>query len=211
MCTSTKCGAEAGPRTERINESASHRAEASPQTERINESTSRRAEAGPWTETINGVARQWTDYREQRIADSEGSSKRTEAVHRTAPVQDSTEPPGGDGQVTKPKQLMGGADSDPQEEEKGRDGEIPPHMKNFIECSIKGWSQPQQEAIRRMLLQFQDVFSKDDLDIGQTHLMEAEIDTGNAKPVRSRPRPMARSMEMEGRKTIGQMEERGLI
>ena len=58
-----------------------------------------------------------------------------------------------------------------------------------------------------MLLQFQDVFSKDELDIGQTHLMEAEIDTGDAKPVRSRPRPMARSMEEEGRKTIEQMEK----
>ena len=62
-----------------------------------------------------------------------------------------------------------------------------------------------------MLLQFQDVFSKDELDIGQTHLMEAEINIGDAKPVRSRPRPMAGSMEEEGRKTIEQMEKRGLI
>ena len=62
-----------------------------------------------------------------------------------------------------------------------------------------------------MLLQFQDVFSKDKLDIGQTHLMEAEIDTGDAKPVRIRPRPMAQSMEEKGRKTIEQMEKRGLI
>ena len=62
-----------------------------------------------------------------------------------------------------------------------------------------------------MLLQFQDMFSKDELDIGRTHLMEAEIDTGNAKPVRNRPRPMAQSMEEEGRKVIEQMEKRGLI
>ena len=62
-----------------------------------------------------------------------------------------------------------------------------------------------------MLLQFQDVFSKDELDIGWTHFMEAEIDTGNAKPVRNRPRPMARSMEEEGQKVIEQMEKRGLI
>ena len=51
------------------------------------------------------------------------------------------------------------------------------------------------------------MFSKGELDIGQTHLMEAEIDTGDAKPVRNRPRPMARSMEEEGRKVIAQMEK----
>ena len=145
------------------------------------------------------------------VATYKGRDQQTGMVQRSVLEQDSTGQHEGNSQVTKPKQLRGGADSDPQEEKKGRDSEIPPHMEDFIERSIKGWSQPQQETIRRMLLQFQDVFSKDDLDIGQTHLMEAEIDTGDAKPIRIRPQPMARSMEEEGRKTIGQMEDRGLI
>ena len=208
---SASCRAEAGPRTEIINESASCRAEAGPRTEILNVVTSDVAEADLQTETTNGGSSQGMIVKQQTTTDDDGGCQGSETIRRTAMQPDGTNQQTDDGQVTKQRHLIEGSDTDPQVEETGRDGEIPPHMKDFIERSIKGWSKPQQEAIQRMLLQFQDVFSRDELDIGQTHLMEAEIDTGNAKPIRSRPRPMARSMEEEGRKTIGQMEARGLI
>ena len=211
LCASQN-GAEAGPRTEIINQSASQVwADAGPRTERIKGDASCRAEAGPRTEIINGISSPGLDMGQQRTMINDETSQVTEAARRMTGKQDDADPQGGDDQATEPKKPTEGSASESQVKETvGRD-EIPPHMKDFIERSIKGWSKSQQEAIQKMLLQFQDVFSKDELDIGQTHLMEAEIDTGDARPVRTRPRPMAKSMEEEGRKTIERMEERDLI
>ena len=37
-------------------------------------------------------------------------------------------------------------------------------------------------------MQYQDVFSKNEFDLGQTHLVEHCIDTGDAKPISQPPR-----------------------
>ena len=180
----TSRGAEAGQRTKII---------AGPRTEIINRDASQGAEAGQRTETIAGL-------RTEII--NEDTSQGAEAGQRTETINEDPSQMAEAGQRTE---IINGNIGNEADEE------IPPHMREFIDRSTKGWSKPQQQAIRKMLLQFQDVFSKDELDIGQTHLMEAEIDTGDAKPVRNRPRPMARSMEEEGWKVIEQMEKRGLI
>ena len=73
-------------------------------------------------------------------------------------------------------------------------GEIPEHMGDLVARSVKGWSHPQQQAIKRLLIKHADVFSKDEFDIGRTNLIKHEIDTGDAKPMRSAPRPMAYSL-----------------
>ena len=162
----------------------------------INGDASHVAEAGQWTKILNrdasqvAEAGQWTEIIKENVNSEVKDSQRIEIIQDDAKSQ---------------------ADASQGTETIDENEEVPAHMKEFIERSTKGWSKPQQDAIRKMLLQFQDVFSKDELDIGQTHLMETEIDTGDAKPVRSRPRPMAQSMEEEGRKTIEQMEKRGLI
>ena len=202
----TSCGAEAGQQTEIINEDPSHVAEAGQWTEIINGDTGCGAEAGQQTEIINedpshvAEAGQWTEIiASQRTEIINGdTSHGAEAGQQTEIINEDPSHVAEAGQRTE---IINGSIGNEAEEE------IPPHMREFIDRSTKGWSKPQQEAIRKMLLQFQDVFSKDELDIGQTHLMETEIDMGNAKPVRNRPRPMAQSMEEEGQKVIEQMEK----
>ena len=81
----------------------------------------------------------------------------------------------------------------------------------LIERSIRGWSHSQQQAIKKFLLKYVDVFSKDEFDIGLTDLMEHEIDTGVVKPIRSAPRPMAYGLAEGGKKTIDKLLERGII
>ena len=64
-------------------------------------------------------------------------------------------------------------------------GEIPDHIEDLVARSVKGWSHLQQQAIKRLLIKHAEVFSKDEFDIGRTDLFEHEIDTGDAKPIRS--------------------------
>ena len=66
-------------------------------------------------------------------------------------------------------------------------GEVPDHIKDLVARSVKGWSHPQQQAIKRLLIKHADVFSKGEFDIGRTNLIEHEIDTSDAKPMRSAP------------------------
>ena len=179
----------------------------------INGDTSCVAEAGQWTEIINGDASQLAEASQQTEILNRDASPVAKAGQWTEIIKRNVNSEVKDSQRIEIIQddAKSQADASQRTETIDENEEVPAHMKEFIERSTKGSSKPHQEAFRKMLLQFQDVFSKDELDIGQTHLMEAEIDTGDAKPVRSRPRPMAQNMEEEDRKTIEQMEKQGII
>ena len=56
--------------------------------------------------------------------------------------------------------------------------------------------------IVQILLKYQDIFSKDDLDLGCTHLTEHSIDTGNAKPVKLHPRKVPLALVDEEQNAI---------
>ena len=103
--------------------------------------TSDVAEADLQTETINGGSSQGMIVKQQTTTDDDGGCQGSETIRRTAMQPDGTNQQVDDGQVTKQRHLIEGSDTDPQVEETGRDGEIPPHMKDFIERSIKGWEQ----------------------------------------------------------------------
>ena len=66
-------------------------------------------------------------------------------------------------------------------------------------------------AIRKLLLQYPDVFSKNDYDLGETHLVEHTINTGDAKPVAQPPSRVPLAFADEEKKQIGKMLEAGLV
>ena len=66
-------------------------------------------------------------------------------------------------------------------------------------------------GIRKLLLQYPDVFSKNDYDLGETHLVEHMIDTGDAKPVAQPPQRVPLAFADEEKKQIGKMLEAGLV
>ena len=51
-----------------------------------------------------------------------------------------------------------------------------------------GHDHQQQEQLWRLLAEFKDSFALNESDVGQTHLVQHEIDTGDARPIRMRPR-----------------------
>ena len=93
----------------------------------------------------------------------------------------------------------------------GLEDSIPPHLEDLITWSSEGWDVQQQMAIRKLLLQYPDVFSKNDYDLGETHLVEHTIDTVDAKPVAQPPRRVPLAFADEEKKQIGKMLEAGLV
>ena len=65
---------------------------------------------------------------------------------------------------------------------------LPDHLKCLYEESIEGKSKVQHAQVPSLLLKHEKVFSKDEYDLGHTHLVEYTIDTGNAKPIKQPPR-----------------------
>ena len=65
---------------------------------------------------------------------------------------------------------------------------LPEHLRGLYEESIKGKSKGQCAQVHSLLQKHENVFSKDEYNLGHTHLVEHTIDTGNAKPIKQPPR-----------------------
>ena len=70
---------------------------------------------------------------------------------------------------------------------------VPPHMKPSSEDSVipklmdglpDELDAEQRGAARRLLYEYEDVFSKNEYDIGRTPLVECHVDTGTSRPIR---------------------------
>ena len=61
-------------------------------------------------------------------------------------------------------------------------------LKDLYEHSVKGRNEYQKKVIHWLLLKHQNVFSKNENDLGCTHLVEHTIKTGNARPIKQQPR-----------------------
>ena len=74
-----------------------------------------------------------------------------------------------------------------------------------------GLTPNEQNLLLQLLLEFKDCFSLSETDIGRTDLIEHNIDTGDAQPIRMRPRrlPLARQAAVD--KALGEMQRAGLI
>ena len=88
---------------------------------------------------------------------------------------------------------------------------VPDYLEALAERSTEGWSESQQWAIRNLLVDYKDVFSKDKNDLGKTNLVEHTIDTGEAKPVAYPPRRVPLAFAEEEKKEIKRMLEQGIV
>ena len=84
-------------------------------------------------------------------------------------------------------------------------------MQNLFEWSSEGWTIDEQDTIRKLLVQYQDVFSQSEFDLGQTHLLEHCINTGDAKPVSQPPRRVPFAFADAEKRQIGKMLNAGLV
>ena len=88
---------------------------------------------------------------------------------------------------------------------------VPEHLRELYEKSAKGKSKEQKRKIHNLFLDHQNVFAKDEFDIGQTNLVEHTIDTGDSRPVKQPPRRMPLAFAGEDHKAIEKFTKEGGI
>ena len=77
---------------------------------------------------------------------------------------------------------------------------VPEHLLMLYEDTISTRPEDEHEAIAKLLIENQDCFSRNEYDLGRTHLVEHTIPTGDAKPIKQAPRrtPLAFANEEKG-------------
>ena len=88
---------------------------------------------------------------------------------------------------------------------------LPEHLKELYEKSAKGKNEYEKKVIHWLLLKHQNVFSKNENDLGRTHLVEHTIDTGDAKPIKQPPRWLPMAFADEDRKALEKLQTQGVI
>lgn len=88
---------------------------------------------------------------------------------------------------------------------------IPSHLKELFENSTEGKAQYEKDIIGGLLLKYQNTFSKNEWDLGLTNLVEHTIDTGNAQPIRQRPRRVPLALANEEKQAIEDLVKKGVI
>ncbi|KAJ8389511.1 hypothetical protein AAFF_G00119010 [Aldrovandia affinis] len=69
----------------------------------------------------------------------------------------------------------------------------------------------QQEELWQLLTEFKGIFALTDAEIGRTHLVHHQIDTGDARPIRSPPRRLPMAYREAAECTIDEMQHAGII
>ena len=98
-----------------------------------------------------------------------------------------------------------------QEEKVDGNTELPAHLTDLYERSIKEVPEEYHMKIRDVLLRNARVFAKSSSDMGRTTWVRHEIDTGDHSPVRQRPRRLRHDQKDEVKKQIQALQESGLI
>ena len=89
--------------------------------------------------------------------------------------------------------------------------ELPPHLKDLYTRSTAKLQENECTALRNLITEYQDIFSKSDKDIGHTNIIQHTIDTGNVHSIRQRPRRVPLSKMAEAEAEIKSMAAQGVI
>ncbi|KAI3360380.1 hypothetical protein L3Q82_002248 [Scortum barcoo] len=69
----------------------------------------------------------------------------------------------------------------------------------------------QQEELWQLLWEFKDIFALTEEEVGLTHLVQHEIDTGGARPIKTRPRRLPLAHQAAADSAIDEMLKAGII
>ncbi len=84
-------------------------------------------------------------------------------------------------------------------------------LEEMFQRAREGYDEGEMEEIHSVLLQHQDVFSKDELNLGLTTLVEHAIDTGEAAPIKQRPWQVPSAFTREDKEAIEKLVAQGSI
>ena len=88
---------------------------------------------------------------------------------------------------------------------------IPTHLTELYQGTIAALSASQSREVAALLVQNQSAFASSSEDLGRTSLVEHEIDTGEARPIKQRPRRTPIAFRGEEEKEIQAMLQKGVI
>ena len=93
-----------------------------------------------------------------------------------------------------------------------QDAELPEHLTELYEAICQNVDDTDElSTIRKLLIKFQDGFSKGKFDLGQTSVVEYAIDTGSSHPIKQRPHRTPVAFWGEEEKEVKSMLEQGII
>ncbi len=88
---------------------------------------------------------------------------------------------------------------------------LPNHLSDLYNRSKGNLNIDQREELKKLLLEYQDVFSKDKNDLGRTGLIKHKIDVGTNAPIKQPPRIPPLAKREQASKEIKNMAEQGVI
>ena len=91
------------------------------------------------------------------------------------------------------------------------DGEVPEHLRELYQRSILKLNPNQQQQVRTLLCEFSDLFSRGQHDLGRTDVIQHQINTGDATPLRQPPRRMPLARRREAQQAVEEMHKAGVI
>ena len=92
-----------------------------------------------------------------------------------------------------------------------RPSDIPKHLVELFERSKDNLSEGEQARLIETLIRYQSAFAKDSMDLGRTDIIEHTIDTGDAKPIKQRPRQTPLAFREQEAAEIQKMLDKGII
>ena len=90
-------------------------------------------------------------------------------------------------------------------------GRLPEHLEDMYQSSCMKLNQKEQYDLKNLLIEFADVFSVHEFDLGSFTAIEHAIDTGDATPVKQKFRRTPTSFEGEEEKHLEKMLEADVI
>ncbi|KAJ7992703.1 hypothetical protein DPEC_G00281430 [Dallia pectoralis] len=88
---------------------------------------------------------------------------------------------------------------------------LPGGVKDICRKNSEGLSSEQREQLEQLLVEFKDSFAWDEQGVGCTHLVQHEIDTGDAQPIKTRPRRIPLAQQEAADRAVEEMEQAGFI
>ena len=83
--------------------------------------------------------------------------------------------------------------------------QLPEHMKSLYERACENLSESECRQLGELLYEYQDVFARDDFDLGNFTEIEHEINMGNASPVKQKFRRIPLAFVGEEEKHLDKM------
>ncbi|XP_060564385.1 uncharacterized protein LOC132723637 [Ruditapes philippinarum] len=89
--------------------------------------------------------------------------------------------------------------------------DIPDHLNDTFKKATEHLTKDQSEKVRKLLIKHQNIFSRDSGDIGRTHIVEHNIETGQARPVKQAPYRVPLAKRLAAEQEVSDMAKKGII